>query len=262
MSLDNLIATGQPVELYLWTANTQTWAYTNAGSAISYLSYSFQPEAITRSGISQTQDTFKGSVNIKFPLSNSFARGWLAYPPDFPVSLTIYREDATATSFDVYWKGRMVAPRGEDSKVVLEHESIFVSQSQFGLKDRIGTLCRRVLYSADCTVNRESYAVPKTVLSVSGKTVTFSSISQADGYFTTGILKDSNGVERMITSHSGTSITLTRPISGLGNGDSVTLYPGCDRTYSVCETRFLNGLNHGGFPNLPPHSPYDGRSIV
>jgi hypothetical protein len=36
----------------------------------------------------------------------------------------------------------------------------------------------------------------------------------------------------------------------------VTLYPGCDRSLAMCDERFNNAVNHGGFPWLPNSNPF------
>lgn len=46
---------------------------------------------------------------------------------------------------------------------------------------------------------------------------------------------------------------------GLAVGAQLNIYPGCDGTRQMCQNRFDNLLNHGGFPHMPGESIYGKR---
>lgn len=84
-------------------------------------------------------------------------------------------------------------------------------------------------------------------------------------HFLAGMMKNSDGYYRFITSNSGTGITFNYPYeAAIANGDDVTLYPGCQKRFITdCTTKFSNGINYGGDPYRPTNDgPFTGRSIV
>lgn len=65
---------------------------------------------------------------------------------------------------------------------------------------------------------------------------------------------------RGIDSSTGAaSMRLIGGTYGLAVNDEITLYPGCDGTRAMCDGRFNNLLNHGGFPHMPGESIYGKR---
>ena len=44
-------------------------------------------------------------------------------------------------------------------------------------------------------------------------------------------------------------------------GDTIYLYPGCDRTLATCTAKFGNSANFGGFPFIPTKNPFGGSPI-
>lgn len=66
----------------------------------------------------------------------------------------------------------------------------------------------------------------------------------------------------MIVGHAGANLTLMAPLPGLAAGMSAKLYAGCDRSLSVCGSRFDNVVNFGGFPWIPLKNPFSGDAIV
>ena len=70
------------------------------------------------------------------------------------------------------------------------------------------------------------------------------------------------GVPRMITNHSGDTITLSAVLPGLAVGVALEAFAGCDRTFATCQSKFGNSLNFGGFPWIPAKNPFAGDSIV
>jgi uncharacterized phage protein (TIGR02218 family) len=125
-----------------------------------------------------------------------------------------------------------------------------------GLRYKAELICQHSLYSADCGANQPEKRVDDTIASISGTTLTMNVTgTYDDGWFSGGIL-EYGGNARFITSHSGNTITISRPLAGLGIGESVALYPGCDRTMSTCKDKFDNLDNYLGFPWIPQENPF------
>lgn len=61
---------------------------------------------------------------------------------------------------------------------------------------------------------------------------------------------------RMLESQVGTLLTVFGTTERLTEGDVVSLYPGCDRSPTICDEKFDNLDNFGGFPFMPGESPF------
>lgn len=117
--------------------------------------------------------------------------------------------------------------------------------------------CRYSLFDEGCTLNKASFAVAATVTGASGQTLN-TTATQADDYFSLGYVEftsgQNNGLKQMIRSSKNASgaINLIAPMPfAVGNGDTMTLYPGCDLLQSTCNAKFANAVNFGGAPYIP-----------
>ena len=185
--------------------------------------------------------------------------------------MTIFRGHINDNDFIVYWKGRVSGSKAGGHSVSLNCESIFTSLRRPGLRARYQRTCRHALYSSNCGVNLETHGREMRLLHIASTNCNIPDASEfIDGYFTGGMIKAPDNSLRLISNHTGASITLSRPIisletgfvnSGYG-GVRVILYPGCDRLKSTCIDKFNNVENHGGFPFIPIKNPFGGSSIV
>ena len=49
-----------------------------------------------------------------------------------------------------------------------------------------------------------------------------------------------------------TTFTLWLPMpNAIQTGDAYSVYPGCDKRFATCQTKFSNAVNFGGFPYVP-----------
>jgi hypothetical protein len=133
--------------------------------------------------------------------------------------------------------------------------------------------CRHTHYFTEadgtgCTLDLADWQQAATVTAVTGKALTIAlAAMQPDGTYRLGIL-EIDGVEFLIASHVGTTVTLDRVVPGLatavaGGPVDVLIAPGCDLTATTCRDRFDNVLNFGGLPGMDRgETPFDGRSIA
>jgi uncharacterized phage protein (TIGR02218 family) len=229
---------------------------------VDHLSETYVPRTLTRGAIEQANETHRTGLEITLPRDDPLGTLFLAAPPEGIVSVTLYRRHRADPEFITYWKGRVSAARFSGATVQLKCEPIATSLKRVGLRARYQLLCRHVLYSPSCGVLRERYRVDGVVASISGTQVMVATASgRANGYFTAGMLSGSAGL-RMITAHSGSSLTLAAPLIGLAVGDAVSLFAGCDHSLGQCASRFDNLDQFGGFPFIPVKNPFTGDAIV
>lgn len=256
------------VELYLFESMGQFWAYTSASEPILHGGFLFEPEAISRTEVEQTQDIHKSDVSVRVPRTNDMGLIHLQYAPESVTSLTIFK-GSEFDGFPVFWKGRVVGAKGDGGHITLMTESVFTSLRRPGLRARYQRSCRHALYHRGCNLDPESFAVLGTVESVNGAVVSVTqAASVSNGWYLGGMLRAPDGVLRLIIRHVGKQLTLSRPIPNLQSllpdaGNIVKIYPGCDHTMgSKGCGKFGNNANYGGFPWIPNKNPFGGSSLV
>jgi uncharacterized phage protein (TIGR02218 family) len=129
-----------------------------------------------------------------------------------------------------------------------------------------GRGCPHALYDRNCRADPAAFAIAIAVEGLTGAAIVSSAVASlpanylAGGYFEFPLMA---GVmeRRAIESQSGSTINILGTTDGLTIGNWVTVYPGCDRVSSTCESKFNNLVNYGGFPHLPTKSPFDGDPV-
>lgn len=122
--------------------------------------------------------------------------------------------------------------------------------------------CLNTLFDSGCGLSNAAFAVSGTVLSGSTASTVNTSLAQAAGYFDLGTVTFTSGinsgasrtVKNWKTSPSG-SFSLIAPLPSIpAPGDAFTIYPGCDKQQSTCQTKFANLARFRGFPYIPENS--------
>jgi uncharacterized phage protein (TIGR02218 family) len=251
----------KPIKLYRFTEDSLVWTLTSSNKSQTYNGETYNKSAIGHSQIKSSPDKNGSTIDIIVDLDNVMARRWFVNAIDTVVNLQIFKIDDGVVTVD--WQGRLIGTKPDDSKLTLVFDSGFSQVRHIGLREQYQKTCPHILYGRLCGKNKDDMAVSGTVLTISGSTVTVSAASsKPDGYFNAGMIADSAGVLRFITSHVGTVLTLTRPLDSLSVGMSINLYPGCPRTTKACKDTFNNLANFGGFPWIPSINPYDGTPIA
>ena len=116
--------------------------------------------------------------------------------------------------------------------------------------------CMRALYDTGCTVSRASFGAASTDTGGSSVTNIVCNSGQASGYFNGGyalwLTGSLAGLRRTIKNYAPGSFQIFLPLPSTPYyGDTMTLYPGCDKSLSMCVSRFNNKANFRGFPYIP-----------
>lgn len=118
--------------------------------------------------------------------------------------------------------------------------------------------CRYALFDSRCSLDKAAFAFA-TQIAAAPSTQQFSIVGpvQADNYYALGSLNftsgDNAGLRMMVRSSAGNTLALLAPMPfAVSPGDLLTVYPGCDKTDTTCQTKFNNLLNFGGFKYIPP----------
>jgi uncharacterized phage protein (TIGR02218 family) len=254
------------IEFYKIVEGSTEWYLTSSDTAITYNGDIYIPTAIGRTEVENKNELAKANVDLSLNIDHELSQRHLGSIIDNDVSLTIFSSE----NGDVYviWKGRLAAVKPEGAKMKLVFESLYTSLRRPGLLDRFQRNCRHTLYGRGCNLDKNDFEESSTATAVAGAVVTCpAAASFADGTFIGGMLKSPDGTFRFIVNHVGNQITLVRPIDSLSEAVSVgiqnvKLYPGCDRTRQMCNSRFNNLANNGSFAFIPTRNPFNGSSFV
>jgi uncharacterized phage protein (TIGR02218 family) len=265
--LENSEYGGAPVELFRFAHDTDIWRHSSGSVEVTHDSEIYLPVGIAREdSISVTGEPNKNELTIVMPIDLDVSQLYLNGSPERIVSVTVFRLHEPSGAYEIYWKGRIVSVDWKPPDAAAKCESIFSSIKRQGLRDRYTRSCRHDLYSTGggvCEVDKAGYAVACTVTAVSGTELSFTvddSSEYDDGYFMAGMVYFS-GAWRFVLSHAAGTVTLMSAFSGLAVDSAVTLYPGCDHTITMCEARFDNVVNFGGWPWIPTKNPFEGSLV-
>lgn len=248
------VATAKPVELYAFICGGDVWRYNSGDSDVEYFGQTYEAETITRGELEVSDAAFRNELEIKIDRDNLFAKEFLDAPIDGIIEVIIYRghED----SWIVFYKGIVAAITFNTEEVTINCTPKTTSLLRTGLRRKYQKQCNHYLYGDGCGVHRGPYAVLGTVDSFDGLSITSSEFAtKVDGWFVGGIIAVGT-VKRMITTHTTDTITISRRIGNLKEGDSFTAYAGCNHTMETCRTKFDNLINYGGQPWIPTKNPF------
>jgi uncharacterized phage protein (TIGR02218 family) len=117
--------------------------------------------------------------------------------------------------------------------------------------------CAHTLFDSRCGLTKSTFGQAATVTGASAPGTIMTGLAQAAGWatlgtvtFTSGIL---NGKSFTIREHdAGGGLITILPLPQLpAPGDTLTVYPGCDRQQATCSGKFNNLPHFGGFPYVP-----------
>ena len=119
--------------------------------------------------------------------------------------------------------------------------------------------CRYDLGDINCTINLTSITVTGAVTALTSSTI-FADTSRSDatGQFNYGKLTwtggANNGAAMDVKNWDlpSQTFTLWLPMPNpIQIGDTYNVYPGCDKRFATCQSKFSNAVNFGGFPYVP-----------
>lgn len=253
---------GRPISLYLLEWGETEWCYTSADRDIeyggrNYLAAAVSDDGMVQGGSSQNDFTLNAPANI--PIVDLF-RGT---PPSETIWLTVRRMHYGEADAPIYWNGTVNnVKRTDDASAQIIGKPLTASFKRTGLRLCWTRECPHFLYDAGCKVDPETYRVNAIITGKTGNTITVNTISsKPDAYFNGGFVSwevnDDGTIERrMIEAQAGTLLTIFGVTDRMEIGDTVKLYPGCDRSPQTCKDKFNNLANSGDFHFMPGESPF------
>lgn len=261
---------GAPVEYYEFIRGTTFYRYnTSDRDLYSGGNLYVSLRGLSRERISQGIERNKLTITVHVPRDADIESWWRPYPRSDAVGLTIYAGHIGEGDARVRWIGRVVQPKFSPTGLTLLGEPTTTTAKKSGPQQCWQRGCMHVLYKQGdglCNANRDDFALPATLLTVSGAVMTATEFGTLpSGRLAGGYIEfeadDGSTVRSSISTHSGTQISVYYPSLDLVVGKAVTAYPGCKHTIQDCDEFFNNSVNYGGDANSPETSPFDGNPV-
>lgn len=259
---------GRPIRLYQFQRGPIKWGYTNADRNITHQSIVFRAieGGISDDGIRQTEDSTADLLTLTVPSSLDVAQMFRTVAPGQTVSVTIFDLHFGDNGYLVVWMGLISGVRFKNEiSAEIQCQTLAASLERTGLRKTWSRNCTHQLYDDSCLVQRNSYRLNGIIDRMDAISIGFANAaSQPDGYYSGGYIEwtsqyglEQRGIER----HVGDLLNIYNGTFGLSLGQEISIYAGCDRLFTTCQSRFNNSINYGGSPHMPGKSPFDGTPV-
>lgn len=266
---------GRPIHFYEIRWGNTVWYYTSAERDLdltlnadtqTYVKAAIFDEGITQGGPQP------GELRINLAENLPVVALFRGTPPSENVRITVIRKHADDPEATVFFAGKVDNVKRDGKGKATLYCSIG-KQRRGGLRLTWSRGCPHILYDGQCRAVQDDFAYTATIETITGNGFTVEAEPDNDGtsaselgFFDGGIIAwDADGLgtleQRAIEKGSSTTEFLIFGRSdGLEVGQVVTMYPGCDRSASTCQTKFNNLVNYGGIEQMPGESPF-GQNI-
>jgi len=257
----------QPVALYSFQVGPNSWDYVNGEEEVYLAGVTYLPTNITDNGETMSGEIATDEFVVSISKDANFVALFRATPPSAEITLIVRHWNRGEPDSPVVGTYLVkAAKRTDEVSWDIVCRAYTVSLNRNGLRLGYGRYCPHALYDHNCQVDPNAYKVTGSIISLTGTSFNVSGIvGQVANYFAGGYFEWEwlPGVieRRAIETSNGSLIAVMGTTDGLALGTSIALFPGCDRTTIMCNSRFSNILNFGGFPHMPGKNPFDGKPV-
>jgi hypothetical protein len=213
---------GEPIELYLFQTQSQTWRLTSADEPKTLNGQVYTPETIIRTSTNQSQENKAGTIKVSIPKEHAIAQLFVSYIPSTPLNIVIFRThdgeaDAQAV---VHFTGRVtMATLGDDCDLNCAPDQDILRRVIPG--PQYQKPCNRILYAPGCDVDKNLFKVLATLTFVNSDTIkSLLFATKPDGWFNNGYIEKITE-RRMVINHVGDTLVLMNGMAGLSVGDQI-----------------------------------------
>jgi uncharacterized phage protein (TIGR02218 family) len=167
-------------------------------------------------------------------------------------------DTATDVGSTILFSGRVSAVQPSRNEIAVDVTSDFELFNVQMPRNLYQPGCIHTLFDSGCALTKSSFLTSGVVTTGStASVIAATALSQATGYFDLGTILFTSGANQGITRsvkafvHS-TSVEVALPFPSVpAVGDTFSIYPGCDKRLTTCDTKFSNKVHFGGFPFIP-----------
>ena len=262
------VESGQPIELYKFTAGATVWRYTSIEDQVTYSAFDYLPRQIDRTSPTLTSgERGRQQIEITLPKDDPIALRYIGIIPAERVEVEIIRfhRDDSPNGITI-WTGRIASATFEKQGTVCR---IYSVSSESALSRPIPGrkyqgLCNHVVYDGGCKLVKSSWKYTGNVSSETGRQIKVDGLSSKGSTWAKGGIVTFGGESRVIVDQIGGGDRITVQIAFPSSpvGSDVDVYAGCDHSLSQCKNKFSdNTINFGGFPYVPTRNPIGGTGL-
>jgi len=274
-------ALSEPIEFLTLKNGPAIWHYTNSNINQIIGARTFVPLAYTRNDPTFSKDTTDGQIKLKIPSSLPIVQFYETIPSSDISTLTIERQNRNDpdAGVQIFWKGQVASVQRQGKFATILAVPLTGISSQVPRYTYSG-LCNWFLFQDRCGLARASYNHTGPVVTIGsdpaiitvtglrtqaqaladGNSPNQLSAQEIDDYWLGGYVTNADGEKRAVyaTDVDGVPdrIRMLQPFRNLSTSDTVIVYAGCTKTRDICDRKFNNSLNHGGFPDIPVVNPF------
>lgn len=269
--LDTSEADARPVELYYFSRGAtpsepapEEWRFTSAQYDFDteFLLYPFggiyASRSIRRNEVAQSSERGRNTLQLTVPRDFEIVEEFRRVPVPGAIGLTLMQVHQRDFDYQFVqlWSGRVLSAQWDNASAQLSCEPTSASLERNGLRRLYSRTCTHALYDGLCRVVPQP--VSMLVSDQAGTRLLLDGAALLPDEFAGGWVEAAadGGRKTMIVNHTDTEATLIHPVE-FEHGEAVLLYRGCDKSVAVCEGRFDNLPNYGGFPFIPDKNPFD-----
>ncbi len=196
-------------ELYLFKTGAVVRAYTNGDAFIEHLGYSFEPHVIKRGRHKSGTTLEKEVMDVEFSLQSELAQNLSRSELEELTTVEMFAYEGT--QFNQFWSGRLVKVKPKSDGIMLQFETEYTKVGRNAVTRKIQGPCPYRVFSDECRLNKDDYAVKTTIKSIDKLSVVLRDLeSYADNYFKIGMIEDPTGVLITIDESKQNSLILKR----------------------------------------------------
>lgn len=262
---------GEPIELYTFNfGGTDIHRFTNHDVDVTFGPSLYTSESMKRTEVQASSEDEVNSLEITMPSSNVIPSRYISTVPGKRGLVTIIKTHVdelggTEESVEIF-QGFITAVNFDGqftSKLKCKPASSVFKRP--GPRFQYTSLCNHILFDARCKLNRLSFKFDGLVAASVSGTITVNGAGGFDAdpdYFKGGYAEfpvGSGNDFRLILEQTGDDMRLLLPFSEAIVGQQISLFAGCSHDVDICDTKFSNVENFGGFPFVPSKNPFDGE---
>jgi uncharacterized phage protein (TIGR02218 family) len=258
---------GRPIELFEFRYGAKRWRYTNADRDLYAAGGQHEALAIERSGITQSGEKSQDDMTITIPSEIEIIDLFRVSAPAEPIYVFIRSMHYGGGAAPIIWAGKLTSVgRDEIGVGKLTCRTLTATVISSAARLTWDRNCPHMLYDEGCKVNKADHADNIRVEEVNGTTLVVSGLNfTTEDYYSAGFIEwmvyPGTYERRGIKKHVADTFQIFGSTDGITVGKAVVAYPGCARTAIVCNGKFNNIENYGGFPHIPGKSPFDGDPV-
>lgn len=262
-----------PVTLYRFEYGNLTWAYADGDLDITRFGVDYTSAVIGRSNIEQGNPGLdRIELQIESHPNLPLAAFYRSTPPSGRVSVKLFQghADLSPSDFVTVWVGTVISFQETRPFTTFVCEPAYAALRRNGLRRTFQVQCPHALFNPGCNASRAAVERSVAVTQVgvnfldleTGWEGTLPTNKYRSGFvsFTSSITGALDHLPVIgIRGADNKRVVLGGTVSGVSVGDTIQIYPGCNKRMNDCRDIFNNLKNFGGFPWIPLEKPYGKR---